>query len=265
MAGEQAALRTAREIAADIAAGRDFRLFAALDPTEGDPATMEHAYAVQDALTGLRGGAAAVGGYKLAFNSAASRVYYQLTEGCIAPIHARDIRQVGATLRLEHFHSLVIEPEICLELGQDLDHRPGLTRAEAMAAVSAIRPAIEVMDHRGALALDPSAAQAVAQGIYAAGAVLGPPVSPDLLAARHGITTRLTVAGAEAGARLDGAPQDPAEALVWAVAALARRGLRLRAGMILMCGTHLPVCPVTLPGAVAADMGLLGSVGFFVV
>jgi 2-keto-4-pentenoate hydratase len=113
---------------------------------------------------------------KLAFNSVASRSYYGLGEGCIAPLFARDIRQEGTTLQLADFHSLVIEPEICLQLGRDLDHIPGLTTAQAMAAVAAIRPAVEVMDPRGAFALDPSAAQAVAQGIHTAGAVLGAPV-----------------------------------------------------------------------------------------
>lgn len=226
---------------------------------------MDRAYAVQDAVTMLRGGSPAVGGYKLAFNSVASRSYYGLGEGCIAPLFARDIRQEGTTLRLADFHSLVIEPEICLQLGRDLDHVPGLTAAQAMAAVAAIRPAVEVMDPRGAFALDPSAAQAVAQGIHTAGVVLGAPVSPDLLSARHGITTRLVVAGAEMGARVDGAPQDPAEALVWAASALARRGLGLRAGMILMCGTHLPVQAITQPGAVRVEMGVFGSVGFSVV
>ncbi|QYK42188.1 MAG: hypothetical protein KF887_03400 [Paracoccaceae bacterium] len=260
VAGDAQAM--AQEIAADIAGGRGFRLFGGLDD---DPAALDRAYAVQDALTGLRGGAAAVGGYKLAFNSAASRVYYGLAEGCIAPLYARDIRQDGAVLRLADFHSLVIEPEICLELGADLPHRPDMTPEEAMAAVAAIRPAVEVMDHRGAFALDPSAAQAVAQGIYTAGVVLGAPVSPGLLPARHRTTTRLAIAGAEVGARLDGAPQDPAEGLVWAAGALARRGFRLRAGMILMCGTHLPVHPVAAPAAVLVEMDGFGSVGFSVV
>jgi 2-keto-4-pentenoate hydratase len=251
----------ARGIAADIAAGRLFRIIPELAGADA----MDSAYAVQDALTPLRGGQAAVAGYKLAFNSAASRDYYGLAEGCIAPIYARDIRQDGAILRLADFHSLVIEPEICLELGADLDHHPGLSAAQAMAAVVAIRPAVEVMDPRGALAQDPSAAQAVAQGIHTAGAVLGAPVSPDLLPARHGITTRLMLAGAEVGAKTDAAPQDPAEALVWAARALSRRGLALRKGMILMCGTHLPVQAVAAPCAVRAEMGLFGAVEFSVV
>jgi 2-keto-4-pentenoate hydratase len=252
----------ARDIAADIDAGRPFRLFPALD---AGPGAMDRAYAVQDALTLLRGGPMALAGYKLAFNGAASRDYYGLTEGCIAPIYTRDIRHDGAVLHLADFHSLVIEPEICLELGADLEPGPGLTTVKAMAAVAAIRPAVEVMDHRGAFALDPSAAQAVAQGVHTAGAVLGATVSPDVLALRHTITTRLMLAEAEVGARADGAPQDPAEALVWAAEALSRRGLALRAGMILMCGTHLPVQAITTPCAVRAEMGAFGTVGFSVV
>jgi len=260
IAGAADALVMARRGAADLAASRAFRLIGGLDP-----GAMDRAYAVQDALTGLRGGADAVGGYKLAFNSTGSRAYYGLSEGCTAPLYRRDIRADGIPLRRAGFHSLVIEPEICLELGTDLHFRPGLTPQDALTAIAAVRPAVEVMDHRGAFALNPSAAQAVAQGIYTAGAVLGAPVAPGLLALRHDIITRLSIGGVEVAAQLDGAPQDPAAALVWAAGALARRGLRLRAGMILMCGTHLPVQAITGPGMVRVDMGIFGSVGFSVV
>jgi 2-oxo-3-hexenedioate decarboxylase/2-keto-4-pentenoate hydratase len=260
MASDIDVQQAAAAIADDIAAGRTFRA-----PPGPPVADMAAAYAVQDALTALRGGAGAIGGFKLAFNGAAARAYYGLAEPCIAPVWRRDIRQDGATLRLAEFHALAIEPEIVLELGRDLDHRPGMTAADAMQAVAAIRPAIEVMDHRGAFAQDPPAALAVAQGIHSAGAVLGAPVPPARLAERHGIVTRLLIDGAEAGARPDGAPQDPAEGLVWAAAALAARGQRLRAGMILLCGTHLPVRTVAAPGRITVDMGGFGTVGFSLV
>ena len=247
-------------IAKDIAARRTFRLSEGLDGMG-----MEKAYALQDALTALRGGPEVVGGYKLAFNSAGSQAYYKLAEGCIAPVYRCDLRKNGAILRRADFHSLAIEPEICLELGADLEYRPGLTVSEAMAAVAAICPAVEVMDLRGAFDLDPSAAQAVAQGIYSAGAVLGARLTPDRLAARHGVEARLHIGGAVAGSGFDSAPQDPGEGLVWAAGALARRGLQLRAGMILLCGTLLPVREITTPGQVLAEMGAFGSVNFTVV
>ncbi|MGC5198830.1 hypothetical protein, partial [Aphanothece microscopica] len=59
----------ATEIVSDITAGRAFRLFAGVDADGIHGASMDHAYVVQDAVTALRGGSAAVGGYKLAFNS----------------------------------------------------------------------------------------------------------------------------------------------------------------------------------------------------
>lgn len=220
---------------------------------------------MQDALTALRGGPGAVAGYKLAFNGQGSRNYYGLAEGCIAPLFRHDIRPDDAVLRLADFHSLVIEPEICLELGRDLPHPAGLTPAEALATLSAIRPAVDVMDPRGAFALDPSAAQAVAQGIYTAGAVLGAPIPAARLADRHGVTTRLVIGGACVGERLDGTPQDPLEGLIWAGGALAARGQSLTAGMILLCGTHLPGHPITAPAAVRVAMGDFGTVGFSVV
>lgn len=73
------------------------------------------------------------------------------------------------------------------------------------------------------------------------------------------------VGGAEVGARLDGAPQDPGEGLLWAARALKGRGLRLRAGMIVLCGTHLPPHAITAPGQVLVEMAGFGTVGFSVV
>jgi len=46
---------------------------------------------------------------------------------------------------------------------------------------------------------------------------------------------------------------------------MARRGLRLQAGMILMCGTHLPVQAIGEAGAVRVYMGIFGSMSFSVV
>ena len=69
----------------------------------------------------------------------------------------------------------------------------------------------------------------------------------------------------EVGAQLEGAPQDPVAGLVGAARAMARRGLRLQAGMILMCGTHLPVQAIGEAGAVRVYMGIFGSMSFSVV
>jgi 2-keto-4-pentenoate hydratase len=73
------------------------------------------------------------------------------------------------------------------------------------------------------------------------------------------LRARLAASGGE------GAPQDPLEGLVWAARTLALRGRPLRAGMILPCGTHLPVQAVDRPGTVRATMGELGTVGFSLV
>ncbi|MFN3644450.1 MAG: 2-keto-4-pentenoate hydratase [Gemmobacter sp.] len=249
----------AAQVAQAIEAGAPFALLPPLD--------LDAAYVVQDALTRRRLGAAGMAGlagYKLAFNSPAAMAHNGLHEPCIAPLYRQDIRQDGATLRQAGFRALVVEPEIALELGADLTgERPD--RSAAMAALRGFRPAIEVMDHRGAFALAPSAAQAVAQGIFTAGAVLGPLVAPSRLAERHGMETALWLDERCIGRALDAAPQDPLDGLVWAARALAARGWPLTAGMILLCGTHLPVQAVNEPASVRATIGDFGSVGFSLV
>lgn len=187
------------------------------------------AYAVQEATLRLRlAGAEDLAGWKLAFNSAGSMAFNGLAEPCIAPIFRAGVVGDGAALR-------------------------------------AVRPAIELMDHRGAFAARAPAGQAVAQGTRNIGAVLGPPCDPAVLDRREAVEMALYIDDARIGAVREAAPPEALEGLVWAAQTLAARAWPLRAGMILMCGTHLPVQALERPGAVRVTMSGLGEVGFSLV
>jgi 2-keto-4-pentenoate hydratase len=249
----------AKLIAGDIQNVRAFNLYAdAIDD-------IETAYRVQDAVTdrllavGTLGG---IGGYKIAFNNPASMQYYGLQEPCIAPVFERQIMTSGVALVSGDYHSLIVEPEICIVLGKDIDATGNLGRAAILACIESVRPSFELLDHRGAFALDPTAAMAIAQSIHNVGAVIGEAVPVETLDRRAGLVTRLLLDGVEAAEKTGGGPQDPIEVVAWMVSTLAKRGQGLKAGMIVLCGAHMPARPVTGATRVEVGMGEMGTSHF---
>jgi 2-keto-4-pentenoate hydratase len=248
----------ADNIADDITARRAF------DPhAQRIGADLDLAYRVQRAVV-LRLEAQradrTIGGYKIAFNKPSSMDYYRIGEPCLAPVFADRIVATGARLAGADYNELVIEPELIVTLATDV--APGADRAAVMAALGPVRPGFELMDVRGAFARDPTAAQAVAQGIYNAGAVLGGPgiAIGDLDLSR--IETRVAIEGGVVEKAIGAVPQDPVEAVAWVARTLEARGERLKAGMIVLCGTHLPTRTVTAPADIRVDMSGLGSAEF---
>jgi 2-keto-4-pentenoate hydratase len=157
-------------IADDVGEGKLFRL------VDGIGTDLEMAYRVQDALTErllASGPKRRIGGYKLAFNKQASFDYYGLSEPCSAPVFSDGIAASGVELQLSSYRQLVIEPEIAVVLGGDLPDAGPVSREQVTEAIGHVTAAFELLDVREAFKLDPSAAQAVAQGVYNVGAVLG--------------------------------------------------------------------------------------------
>ncbi len=244
----------ARQIADDIRERRPF------EPREGDIATLEQAYRAQAEVTSILSAARPgrrIAGYKIAFNRLSSRDYYGLAEPCYAPIFSDEVYSSGVSLDRADFLDPVIEPEIAIRLAAPLTGSED--DAALRAAVAVFLPAIELMDVRGAFAHDPSAAAAVAQRIYSRGAVLGD--GPARLAVdAAGIIARLTVDDAVTGEAKGAAPQPPLEALGWLNVRLAKDGLPLERGMVVLTGAHLPGFAIERPGPVTVDMEPLGSV-----
>ncbi|WP_312796447.1 2-keto-4-pentenoate hydratase [Tianweitania sp.] len=257
----EAADNLARRIATDICERKPFQLSGIAD------LDLQQAYAVQDAVVDqLASGPArrAIGGYKLAFNKQASFDYYGITEPCSAPVFADRIMPSGSSVRLDAYGELVIEPEIAAVLGEDLPGS-GVTLEQANNAISHYTAAFELLDLRGAFALDPSAAEAVAQGVYNVGAVLGKtriePGEVDVAT----LPVSLVLDTSEPMKARGAAPQHPAEAVCWLANHLGARGYRLKAGMIVLCGTHLPAQTIRQAGLIQLAMGSLGRVELAVI
>ncbi|MFG2627423.1 2-keto-4-pentenoate hydratase [Streptomyces sp. NPDC048473] len=151
------------------------------------------------------------------------------------------------------------EPEIAFVLGRPLSG-PGVTAAEAAAAVEYVLPALEIIDSRIAdwrITL----ADTIADNASCGGIVLGSrptrPADVDLaltgcLLLRNGRIEDTGAGGAVLGS--------PLNALVWLANTLGPLGVTLQAGEVVLPGSLTAALPVAPGDTVTAHFDRLGSV-----
>jgi 2-keto-4-pentenoate hydratase len=151
------------------------------------------------------------------------------------------------------------EAEVALVLERDLDSPPhGF--AQVLAAVAFALPALEIVDSR-ITAWDISIVDTVADNASCGLYVLGS--RPVLLSAFDARTVpmRMTVDGSEVSTGTGAACLgNPLHAARWLADTVARRGIPLRAGDVIMTGALGPMAALAPGQEVVADMGPLGSV-----
>lgn len=249
--------RTARTI---HAAWQESRLLDGL-PEELRPRDEAEAYRAQRALDELHGSPV---GWKIgATNESAQRslgvggpFYGRLFEDCLVTA-GESAPALASSMR-------IAEAEFAFRLARDLpsDQAP-FSRADIVAAVSELIPAIELPDSRFVDPLAGGVPQLIADRACARFVVLGAPCTdwdPDALA-DHGVT--MLVNGAEAARGSGGnVLGNPCNALVWLANALAQigAGLCLRAGDIVITGSAALPNPIAAGDVVDADFGTLGRV-----
>jgi 2-keto-4-pentenoate hydratase len=156
----------------------------------------------------------------------------------------------------------VVEAEFAFRMGRDLpaEHAP-FAREDVRAAITAVLPAIEIVDSRfaewtkvGAFSL---IADQGATGYWVAGSEVTAWRDLDL----PGHHVRLFVNGAASREGIGGnVLGDPLASVIWLANDLARRGGGLRAGEVVSTGTCIDVYFAAPGEQVLADFGDLGRV-----
>lgn len=253
-----------RAVAETVVERREVRLFTLPDVPEAPP-SFDDAYLYQDAyVAGVADEKAGIGGFKLAVNGAAQMAHFKVDQPVSARLFTDEIYESGVALPGSSFHHLCVEPELAAIIGPGIrDVKAPVDREGAMAAIAVFRPAIELVDQRGASLPKIKLAQGIALNVFNAGVVLGEGtiLPQDLALADLGVT--IAVNGEVTDETRGTAPQDPVEAVMWLINHLAPRQLSLAEGMVVMCGTHIPLKP--LPegtNAVEVEFSGLGKVGF---
>ncbi len=221
-------------------------------PPSARPSTLAEGIAAQVALAQLSDSAAPAG-FKIGATAARMQVYLGL-DGPAAGFMARaGLHGSGSTLAFDTFFQPGIECELAVHLSQDLP--PGAyTPDEAAAAVDLLMTAIEVVENRYGHLGDFGTPSLVADQVFHAAAILGPPIPDwhylDLASIRGEVWINGLMMGEGTGGDLLGHPM---RALAWLAAspeAAAFGGLR--AGQIIMLGSVCP--PIWLDGPAEVEI-----------
>jgi 2-keto-4-pentenoate hydratase len=244
------------------AARRDRAPLQAL-PDDIAPRDEAGGYRIQDAVHGLL--SADFGpliGHKIGCTSAVMQQYLAIPHPCSGGVFANGVHQSGAALRRGDYVRVGVECEIAVRLGRDLEPSDAPFTADAASqAIEAYLPAIEIVDDRYCDWRSIGAPTLVADDFFAAGCVLGRPVSrssaPDLPA----LVGRASINGIEVG-RGTGADVlgHPHNALAWLANHLAAGGKGLRAGEIVLTGSLVQTIWLGAGDTVAMDLSGLGAV-----
>lgn len=237
-------------------------------PDDCHPATVEDGYAIQAALIGLReseDGARPIG-WKIGATNPGARELLGVHEpflGVLLTTMTLEARGSAAVeLSSAGMFQRVVEPEIALEIGRDLDPADAPFDAAAIRdAVAAVLPAIEIVDTpllAGLKAGGPSlVADDGSHGLWIRGEAFEDWRELDLV--EHRVT--LSVDGAllreGRGGNVEGGPF---AATAWLANALAARGIGLKAGEFVTTGTTTQPFPAAAGQSVLADFGRLGRV-----
>ncbi len=252
-----------RAAAKTIAAARRNRT--PLPPLAGDAAPQSEAegYRIQDAVHGLL--AADFGarvGYKIGCTSPVMQQYLSIAHPCGGGVLAKGVHESGVSLSAKDFVRVGVECEIAVRLARDLSATEAPFTAEWVAeSIEAYLPAIEIVDDRYVKWETLGAPTLVADDFFAAGCVLGNPVtrsaSPDLLT----VVGRALVNGNEVG---QGTGADvlghPHHALAWLANHLAANDKSLRAGEIVLTGSLVKTAWLNAGDAVVMELEGLGRV-----
>jgi 2-keto-4-pentenoate hydratase len=211
-------------------------------PPEIDRASVDEAYAMQEALQALlvpeRG---PIAGYKIALTTPVMQQLMGIDHSIAGAIFARRVHASPAVLRCDDYTRIAVECEIAVRLGADLPVRAApYTKDEVANAVEACMPSIELIEDHGCDTYKLVGGRGlIANNAWNAGCVLGPAVrdwrSLDLAAIVGALSINGTAIGRGRGG--DVMNGHPLHALAWVANTVAGRGRPLRCGMIVQTGS----------------------------
>lgn len=152
-----------------------------------------------------------------------------------------------------------IEPEVAFVLGRRLEG-PGVTVAEAVAAVEFVVPALEIIDSRirdWKIGLLDTVADNASSGGVVLGSTPTQPSAVDLRLAGCNLVRNGELAGTGAGGAVLGSP---ISAVVWLANTLGAWGVALEAGHVVLPGSMTAAVPVAGGDTVTASVSGLGNV-----
>jgi 2-keto-4-pentenoate hydratase len=229
--------------------------------TDSNPdMSVADAYGIQVAqVAAWTAAGAVVKGHKVGLTSAAMQRQLGVDQPDFGVLLDSMFLAEGGSAEFGRFLQPKAEPEIAFVLGRPL-RGPGVTVAEALAAVDFVLPALEIIDSRIA-DWKITLADTVADNASSGAVVLGSrPVradSLDLSLAGCLLHRNGRLEGTGAGGAVLGSPVN---ALVWLANTLGARGVGLEAGHVILPGSVCAAIPFGPGDTVSATFDRIGSV-----
>ncbi len=198
-------------------------------------------------------------GWKVGLTSKATQNQFGLYEPAFGFLLRSGAKPSGAVFAVSDAIRLGFENELCLTVGETLQG-PGVTVGQARAAISAVAPALEILEMRGDPKLDLSLALAdnVLQKAFVTGKATSPlPANVDLSEATVDVFVNGKHTEQARGAEVLG---NPAASVAWLANKLAEFGRRLEAGTQIMSGSLTRLYPVNRGDHVEARFVPFGAV-----
>lgn len=218
---------------------------------------VERAYKVQDSYIAARvlGGERVVG-WKVGCTSRAIQEQFGLTQPISGRLLAPHIYSDAAEFSVGHFINCAVEPEIVLHIGQDLAEN--MDAMDLRKSIDAVSAGIELHNYRFWYG-KPSSQELIASNGIHAGLVVAQQrelsVETSLELEAVSLVLNGVVAAEGIGAEVMGGPLN---SLRWLVLHLAERGLRVRAGDLVIPGSAVKLVRVAAGDNVQAQFGSLG-------
>jgi 2-keto-4-pentenoate hydratase len=234
-----------------------------IDSLNAQLADTADGYAAQDAL--IDSAPWSVVGWKVGATTPAAMKMFGTDEPFCGPIFEGNLFDSTNTenpINLDGFIRPMVEGEFALVLGADLPVRlEEYSSEEIRAAVSAVRPAIEIVDFRletfATAGLPAIVADCSGNGGLVVGRSTNDWVRADLESAPVAMTVAGTLTGSGVGSDAFG---HPVESLRWLANHLSKRGRGLLAGDTVTTGSCTGIAPVAPGQTATADFGDLGQV-----
>lgn len=227
--------------------------------TGEDSITLDEAYSVQEAVVGhrLARGAQQVG-IKLGFTSRAKMAQMGVSDLIWGKLTSdMFIEEGGDAIFSDYVHPRV-EPEICFLLKKRLEGN--VTPMQALAAVEAVAPALELIDSRYEN-FKFSLPDVVADNASSAGFIVGGWHRPDVDIDNLGLIMSFDGRPVEMGSTA-GILGSPIRGLVAAARLAAQQNLALEAGSLILVGAATSAIALRPGVSVRAEFQTLGNVAF---
>lgn len=226
---------------------------------DAGPFSTADAYAIQQAAIDRRlARGARLAGVKMGFTSVAKMRQMGLSDQIWGRLTSDMTVADGGSIDRARFIHPRVEPEVAVRLKAPL--AGVVSREQALAAIDAVAPALEIIDSRYEN-FRFTLADVVADNASSSAYVIGPWLAADTPVNDVPMAMRVDGAVAETGtsAAILG---DPILSLVAAARLAAEGGLLLEAGMVVLLGGATAAAAIGDARQVTLDAGPLGQVGF---